>query len=305
MPSTEPGDLRRATKRGNGKGLGLLPEIKRALGCVTVDTWGQAEVALLPNAPGRCAETPCRGAGAEAGCTGCRSQATLGKFLRRWLQDSVKPTNRPSTYETYSAEARLHIVPDLGNVLAPLHLQQLYAKKLEAGRAPATVNLIHVVLRRSLKQAKRWGVAGRNVAAEHVDPPARTRLDGTDRALTAPQIGSLVIAMRGHRYERLWRILLATGLRFGEAAALRWEEVVLDGRTVAVRRSLTRIPGGYAFNQPKTTSGRRIIPRLGCAAEKLRTHQEHQKLEQRAGIELGAARPGWPASLFDAQMMRA
>src|SRR6185295_5502276 len=36
---------------------------------------------------------------------------TLGQFLERWLQDSVKPTNRPRTYETYSEKARLHIVP--------------------------------------------------------------------------------------------------------------------------------------------------------------------------------------------------
>ena len=210
---------------------------------------------------------------------------TLGQFLDRWLQDSVKPTNRPRTYETYSEKARLHIVPDLGNVplanLAPQHLQQLYAKKLEAGLAPATVNLIHVVLHRSLKQAQRSGVVGRNVA-EDVDPPARTRLDGTDKALTAPQIGRLLVAMRGHRYEPLWRILLATGLRFGEAAALRWEDVDLNERTVAVRRSLTRVPGGYAFTPPKTARGRRIIPLPAAAAETLRTHQDHQELVQRA-----------------------
>jgi integrase len=208
---------------------------------------------------------------------------TLGQFLERWLQDSVKPTTRPRTYETYSQKARLHIVPELGNVplvsLTPQHLQQLYAKKLEGGLAPATVNLIHVVLHRSLKQAKRRGVIRRNVA-EDVDAPARTRLDGTDKAFTLPQINRLLAAMYGHRHEALWRILLATGLRFGEAAALRWEDVDLDRRTLAVRRSLTRIPGGYAFTQPKTARGRRIIPLPAAAAETLRAHHERLELQR-------------------------
>src|SRR5262245_37072426 len=90
--------------------------------------------------------------------------------------------------------------------------------------------------------------------------PARTRLDGTDKALTAPQVARLLQAMAGHRYEPLWRTLLATGLRFGEAAALRWEDFDLDGRAIAIRRTLTRVPGGHDFTPPKTARGRRIIP---------------------------------------------
>jgi integrase len=58
------------------------------------------------------------------------------------------------------------------------------------------------------------------------------------------------------------------------------EDVVLDGRTIAVRRTLTRIPGGYAFTQPKTARGRRIIPLPGAAAETLRAHQQRQELHR-------------------------
>src|SRR5207253_2715235 len=119
-------------------------------------------------------------------------------------------------------------IPELGTVplgsLTPQQLQRLYATKLASGLAPATVNLIHVVLHRSLKQAKRWGLVGRNVA-EDVDAPPRTRLDGSDRAFSAEQVRVLSSAMTGHRYEAFWRVLLTTGLRFGEGAALRWEDV--------------------------------------------------------------------------------
>jgi integrase len=62
---------------------------------------------------------------------------TLGRFLERWLQDSVKPTVRVRTYQTYEVKIRLRIVPELGRVslgsLRPQHLQRLYAAKLDAG----------------------------------------------------------------------------------------------------------------------------------------------------------------------------
>lgn len=45
-----------------------------------------------------------------------------------------------------------------------------------------------------------------------------------------------------------------------EGAALRWDDIDLAERTVAVRRQLTRVPGGFDFTPPKTARGRRIVP---------------------------------------------
>lgn len=208
---------------------------------------------------------------------------TLRQFLERWLRDVVKPTARARTYQTYEEKVRLHIAPELGSLplasLTPQHLQRMYAKKLESGLSPATVNLIHIVLYGALKQARKWGLVGRNVA-EDARPPARARLDGTDKALTAPQVARLLDAMAGHRYEPLWRTLLATGLRFGEAAALRWEDVDLEDRAIAVKRTLTRVPGGSAFTPPKTARGRRIIPLPAAAAATLQAHKDRQDIEK-------------------------
>ena len=199
----------------------------------------------------------------EQGTLVAGPRQTLGQFLARWLEDSVKPTAKVRTYQTYEEKARLHIIPELGKVplarLTPQRVQALYAKKHAEGLSPATVNLIHVVLHRSLKQARRWGLVGRNVA-DDVDAPRRARLDGSAKALTGDQLHKLLGAIDGHRYERFWLVLIATGLRFGEAAALRWDDIDLAERTVAVRRQLTRVPGGFDFTPPKTARGRRIVP---------------------------------------------
>jgi len=150
----------------------------------------------------------------EQGTLAAGPRQTLGQFLTRWLEDSVKPTAKVRTYQTYEEKVRLHIIPEFGRVpiakLTPQRVQALYAKKRAEGLSPATVNLIHVVLHRSLKQARRWGFVGRNVA-EDVDAPPRARLDGTERAFTGAQLQNLLRAIEGHRYERFWLLLLATG----------------------------------------------------------------------------------------------
>jgi integrase len=53
--------------------------------------------------------------------------------------------------------------------------------------------------------------------------------------------------MEGHRFESFWTLLMTTGLRFGEAAALRWNDLDLDVGTLSVTRALIRLPGGYGL----------------------------------------------------------
>ena len=98
----------------------------------------------------------------------------VSEYLNRWLNDSVRGSVKAMTHASYSQLVRVHINPALGNVrlsrLSPAHLQAFYRAKLDAGLSPRTVQYLHVVLHRALKQALRWNLVPRN-AAEAVDPP--------------------------------------------------------------------------------------------------------------------------------------
>ena len=51
---------------------------------------------------------------------------TVGTFLTRWLEDSVKPSVRPKTYRSYQQLVDLHLKPGLGRYpLAKLTPQQV------------------------------------------------------------------------------------------------------------------------------------------------------------------------------------
>jgi integrase len=103
---------------------------------------------------------------------------SLGDYLNRWLNDSVRDTVKASTLEGHRIMVRVHIVPTLGYIklkaLTPLHIQRLYRQKLDAGLSPSSVQCIHKTLHKALKQALRWGLVPRNVS-EAVDPPSFVR----------------------------------------------------------------------------------------------------------------------------------
>ena len=101
-------------------------------------------------------------------------QTTVGEYLERWFETSVRGSVRESTYESYRRQVRRYVVPAIGGVklksLSAMHVQGMYRSMLDRDLSSRTVQYTHAVLHRALKQALRWGMVGRNVC-EAVDRP--------------------------------------------------------------------------------------------------------------------------------------
>lgn len=212
---------------------------------------------------------------------------TVGQFLMRWLESSAKPSVRPATHESYSDLIRLHLVPELGRhrlaQLSPQHVQDMMGRKLAAGLSPRRVQYMRSVLRVALNQALRWGLVVRNVATLVESPRV---VSPEVNPLTPEQARMLLEAMQGDRLETLYSVVLAVGLRQGEALGLRWQNVDLDVGTLRVAVSLQRIKGEYQLVEPKSPRSKRtiLLPKMAVAA--LRAHRKRQLEEQlRAGAE--------------------
>ena len=104
--------------------------------------------------------------------------------------------------------------------LSPVHVQALYRSKPDAGLSPRTVQNIHVVLHRALKQALRWGLVPRNVA-EALDPPKIRREEMLP--LSPAEARKLLEAAREDRLEALYVLAVHCGLRQDELLALKWD----------------------------------------------------------------------------------
>ena len=215
------------------------------------------------------------------------SSVTVNEYLQRWLNDSVKGSVRPITFESYERLVRVHVVPALGRVklkaLSPAHLQALYRDRLDAGLSPSTVQRLHAVIHRALKQALRWGLVPHNVS-EAVDPPKAPRKE--IRPLTPEQVRSLLRTAQGDRLGALYALAITTGLRQGELFGLRWEDVDLEAGKLSVRQTLTTPKGGRRLGPPKRSKSRRSVKLTAGAVKALRDHRERQLNEREKLAEL-------------------
>ena len=202
-------------------------------------------------------------------------------FLEQWLGVSAPASLRPRTLAGYRSIAARHLVPGVGRIpLAKLngaHVQELVNGLVKSGASPQTVRNVHAVLRRALGQAVRWGILSRNPAAA-VDLPAARSFDV--RALGVDEARAIIGAVQGDRLEPLVTVALATGLRQGEALALRWADVDLEAAQLTVRHTLQRA-GGMHLGEPKTRRSRRTVTLPAFAVTALRRQRDWFQAQQR------------------------
>ena len=197
---------------------------------------------------------------------------TVAEFLANWLE-SEKESVRESTHERRKEIIRLHVNPYIGSTrltkLNALHVQRLYARKLEEGLSPGTVRLIHANLSKALQKAVRWRLVVANVARAATAPKNTAE---EVKPLTREQVKQLLDAARGDRFEALYVLAVTCGLRRGELLGLRYEDIDLRRSTLQVRRSLSK----GKVNLPKTSKSRRSIKLSRIALEALKRHKMRQ-----------------------------
>src|SRR3954451_7084417 len=189
---------------------------------------------------------------------------TVGEFLGDWLVS--RQSLRPSTRVSYSTHVRRYLTPHLGDLplvaLRPIHIDRMHREITIRAEHPgrpisvATARRIHATLTSALNTAVRQGLMQRNPAATVEFPPVpRTRLE----TWTGAELARFLAATRPDRLHPLFLLLGLTGLRRGEAVALRWRDVDLNRGLVRVELSAVRVGDVTVVGAPKTSSGARTV----------------------------------------------
>jgi integrase len=232
---------------------------------------------------------------------------TVGAYFEQWCDVTLTSRVRagrlkPSTLDSYRDVVERHILPSLGNIalakLTPARVRSWISAKQAERSARGTplsarsVAYFHAVLRKGLSDAVRDELVGRNVAAL-VEPPIVRRQPV--QPLSVDEARRLLDAAGNDRLRVLWLVLLALGLRRGEALALRWSDIDLDAGTVTITRSLQRVRGerdkttgrrrGELVNvTPKTDASAATIALPASLATALTEHAEVQALERMVAL---------------------
>ncbi|WP_370326371.1 tyrosine-type recombinase/integrase [Euzebya sp.] len=193
-----------------------------------------------------------------------------------------------TSYWAYERAVRIHLVPALGGAL----LQQLRGRQVEdmlrgmqdRGLSPKTMHNVFGVLHRSLEDAVRWELIGRN-PCDTVMMPKVPKTPITSWSL--PELRAFLAAVRDHEYAGAFMLLISTGIRRGELSGLTWPCVDLDREEIRVRWTLTRGKGGRIWKGPKTRGGGRTIALDSMTVQALKVWHIRQ-----AAMRL-AAGPAW------------
>jgi integrase len=171
---------------------------------------------------------------------------SLAAFVEQvWRPAFAARSNAPATGRTYEQVLARHIVPALGS--RPVRdvdrvvLHDLLAAKRRDGLSPQTVRGLLTVLQSIFAEALDRGLVrvlptqglakklrlGKGIAADQDDI----------RALNREQLARFLAAVREvcPVYLSLFLFLVRTGTRIGEALALRWDSLLLNGRDPSVR----------------------------------------------------------------------
>ncbi len=180
-------------------------------------------------------------------------------FARKWLHEHAGL--RHSTRLRY-AEHLDAIIDGLGDyyldALTPEDVEQWLAQKAKSGLSGHTCAGMLRVLRTVTKNAQRTlrlpfypcdGVKAPKVRKYTFEEP---------NALTADELRRVYDEMRRSeaRWFSLFAVLAFTGMRFCEAAGLRWGDIDMETGAVRIRRTVYR---GVVTEDTKTDAGRRLV----------------------------------------------
>jgi len=213
---------------------------------------------------------------ADKGALVPRSDMTLATYVEEWYK--TKASVSESTLNGYRSQMKLYILPRLGHLrlheITPLAVQDTINSLRDQGLAARTIEYAHAVLHQALQKAVKLGLLVRN-PTEDTELPPRTRRAFT--ILSPEQMVNLLESEKGKPLYPLWLLLLGTGLRPGEALALKWSD--LDGDTLRLQRVLVRNGSGaydVAEQRAKTDQSLRAVTLSKSVLEALKAHRQRQ-----------------------------
>lgn len=215
-------------------------------------------------------------------------KTTLKEFLEVWLEVK-KPTVSPRSFQRYAELSRKNIVPLLGALkiteIKTHDIALAYAKAIESGRvdgkgglAPRTIHHMHRALRQALQQAVKWDYLLKN-PCDGLEKGDRPKIEKKAVAtLDAAATMKTLEAARESRWYVPMLIAAMCGLRRGEIAALRWNDIQWDQKQLSVKYSIEQTADGCREKETKGSKCR-TIAMPGLLVEELKAWRVKQAQE--------------------------
>ena len=190
---------------------------------------------------------------------------SLHDWTEYWLEVTVRPYIKESTYEGYRRNIDKHIYPYLKDLpIREITSSQIQnaVDRLQSRLAASTLGGVWRLLRSVFTAAHNEGLLLRNPCQKIKIPKAGRR---APRVLTVPEQARLEQAA-AEADEIEYLLCLYTGLRVGELCALRWEDIDFEGRILHVARTVQRIQDTRRLHKTRLSVG---TPKSDCSVREI------------------------------------
>jgi integrase len=141
--------------------------------------------------------------------------------------------------------------------------------------------LVHNILHRALKDAKRLRIVRENVV-DFVEP--LKELPPKTVWWTVKQMAQFLAVVAHDPLEAFWRMALLVGLRRGELLGLKWADVDMEKRILVLERSYSRRGGEFVDGPVKSDSSKEPVLLSESVVASLLAHWERQlQVREHAG----------------------
>jgi len=182
---------------------------------------------------------------------------TLKKFIEDRWKPGVYPALKHSTKKFYDNVVSAHLIPAFGETqlrsVSREAVQDFLNRKIRNSSSWKTVNHIRTVFGTILESAVQDDLLTSN-------PVRKTRMPrrGPEKERVEISVDAVrtILENLPEPSRTVGNVIAMTGMRIGEALALRWRDIDFENKSISIRQSVYE---GH-FDEPKTRSSKRRIP---------------------------------------------
>lgn len=205
-------------------------------------------------------------------------------YLKEWLNEYKKDTVRKNTLEIHQQNIKNHILPYFKNILIrdlkPMMYQKFLNHLSEKGYSKRTIEIVHGTMYNALSKAVILGKIEKN-------PSSGATIKGKKKKkkiefIESDKIQDFLEAAYNYDYIYwlFYKVLIYTGIRKGEAAALQWTDIDLRNKIIHINKSLdfkeASKDKNNIFGDVKTYGSKRSISISQSLANDLHFHIKYQ-----------------------------
>ena len=217
---------------------------------------------------------------------------TYRELVALWWE-SYKNTIKPNSQQSMEGIVRLHILPVFGDykldkLTTPIIQQQVnkWADKANKGEKGAYANysFLNNINRRILQYGVTMQVIQHNPARDVIIPRKQQNKEHKIKFFSNQELKRFLDYLEDldqSSYENffdyvLYKTLLASGCRIGEALALEWSDIDLKKGTISISKTLNRY---QETNTPKSKAGLREIDIDKATVSLLKQYKKRQQVQ--------------------------